>query len=246
MRDAEDLRVFHSGEHICGYFHERVARDLVMDPRDPRLPFAYPTALSWGFRRSGDILYRPHCQACSACIATRICVAEFVPDRSQRRCVKRNADLEVRILPAKRNDEHFALYKRYLKARHSDGGMQEHGPVEFDQFLVGTWSDTRFMEVRRREDSRLLAVAVTDRVPDALSAVYTFYDPLETERSLGTFCVLSQIEWAKRDGRQFLYLGYWIEGHGKMDYKRRFQPSQGFYNGRWQPMRLENEGIDLK
>lgn len=244
MRDADDMRVFHSGEHVCGYFHDRIARDLVMDPRDPRLPLAYPTALGWGFRRSGDVVYRPHCLACRACVATRLPVAEFKPDRSQRRCLKRNADLEVRILPAKRSDEHLALYKRYLRSRHADGGMQQHGAVEFDQFLVGTWSDTRFMEVRQRDDHRLLAVAVTDRAPDALSAVYTFYDPEQTERGLGTYCVLQQIEWAKRDGRQFLYLGYWIAGHGKMDYKRRFQPAQGFENGQWRPLHGVQNGAD--
>ena len=93
MRETDQLRVFHTGDHVCGYFPERIARDLVIDPRDPRLPQAYPVALGWGFRRSGGIVYRPHCRGCHACVAVRIPVADFHPNRSQRRCLARNADV---------------------------------------------------------------------------------------------------------------------------------------------------------
>ena len=233
LRDQE-LRVFHSGEHACGYWPARVARDLVLDPRDPRLPGLYPQALAWGFRRSGDIVYRPHCQGCHACVAVRIPVAEFVPDRSQRRCLARNADLDARIVVAERSEEHLALYQRYLRARHAGGGMDEHGPSEFDQFLIGSWNEVRFLEFRERRTQRLLAVAITDMVGDALSAVYTFFDPDERARSLGTFGILSQLDWARRDGRSHLYLGYWIAGHARMDYNRRFRPLEGFNGRRWQ------------
>ena len=233
----DELRVFHTGEHACGYWPERTARDLVLDPRDARLPRLYPLALGWGFRRSGDIVYRPHCHGCRACVAVRIPVADFAPDRSQRRCLTRNADVQMRVLPAERNDEQLALYRRYLSARHRDGGMDTHGAAEFEQFLIGAWAQGRFLELREQGSHRLLAVAVTDLVGDAFSAVYTFYDPDETARGLGTLAILKQIEWAKRDGRTHLYLGYWIAGHGKMDYKRRFRPLEGFDGRRWR--RLE-------
>ncbi|MBO9718453.1 MAG: arginyltransferase, partial [Pseudoxanthomonas sp.] len=182
---TDDLRLFQTGGHACGYWPERSARDLVLDPRDPRLPQIYPQALDWGFRRSGDLVYRPHCAHCRACIAVRIPVAAFAPDRSQRRCEARNADLQTRIAPARRTGEHFDLYQRYLEARHRDGGMDGHGTAEFDQFLVGSWSDTRFVEMRESTDhgpGRLLAVAVTDRVGSGLSAVYTFYDPEQAQQ----------------------------------------------------------------
>src|SRR3546814_9336354 len=117
-RDDEGLRVFDTGAHPCGYFPERTARDLVLDPRDPRLPRFYPQALDWGFRRSGDLVYRPHCGDCRACVAVRIPVRDFVPDRSQRRCLRRNADVTVRVVPTQRTDEQLALYQRYLKERH--------------------------------------------------------------------------------------------------------------------------------
>mgnify|MGYP006181274747 CR=1 FL=1 len=117
--------------------------------------------------------------------------------------------------------------------------MDEHGAVEFEQFLIGSWNQGRFLELREHGSHRLLAVAVTDLVEGALSAVYTFYDPDHAARGLGTLAVLKQLEWAARDGRHYLYLGYWIAGHAKMDYKRRFQPLEVLRGGQWQ--RLENE-----
>jgi arginine-tRNA-protein transferase len=235
LRDG--LRVFHTGEHPCGYWPDRIARDLVLDPRDPRLADRYPLALGWGFRRSGDIVYRPHCHGCRACVSVRIPVADFTPDRSQRRCLARNSDIEARVLPAERNDEQLALYRRYLVARHPHGGMDTHGAAEFEQFLIGAWAQGRFLELRERSSHRLLAVAVTDLVGDAMSAVYTFYDPEDSARGLGTLAILKQIEWARRDGHSHLYLGYWIAGHDKMDYKRRFRPLEGFDGRSWR--RLE-------
>src|SRR5690606_22591749 len=131
-------------------------------------------------------------------------------------------------------------YHRYLLARHRDGGMDDHGTTEFDQFLVGAWSDTRCLGLREPAapgsdgPGRLLAVAVTDRIPGGLSAVYTFYEPAEAARGLGTLAILRQLEWARREGLQHLYLGYWIEGHAKMDYKRRFRPLEAFDGRSWQ------------
>lgn len=231
--DTDELRLFHTGEHPCGYWPDRHARDLVLDPRDPRLPQWYPMALGWGFRRSGDIVYRPHCRRCRACTAVRIPVDRFAPDRAQRRCLSRNLQVTTRVQPAQRSEEHLALYRRYLATRHAGGGMDGHGAVEFEQFLIGRWSDSRFLEMR--EDGRLLAVAVTDLVDDALSAVYTFFDPdpALASRGLGTLAILRQIEWARREHRMHLYLGYWIDGHGKMDYKRRFRPLEQFDGRNW-------------
>ena len=233
MGEVDGLRLFHTGEHACGYWPDRTARDLVLDPVDPRLAQFYPRALSWGFRRSGDLVYRPHCRGCHACVAVRIPVAAFKPDRSQRRCLARNADVEARVLPAEHGDERLALYRRYLAARHPGGGMDDHGKLEFGQFLIGSWSQGRFLELR--VGGRLVAVAVTDVGEDALSAVYTFYDPDESARGLGTLAILRQLEWARRDGRRHLYLGYWIPGHDKMDYKRRFQPMERFDGRGWRP-----------
>ena len=234
--DDNNLRLFHSAPHPCGYWPDREARDLVLDPRDPRLPMLYPMALAWGFRRSGDIVYRPGCSGCRACVPVRVPVATFTPDRSQRRCLARNADVVAHVVAPACTDEYLALYQHYLASRHPGGGMDDHGAHEFEQFLMGAWSDSRFLELREQGSHRLLAVAVTDLAPDALSAVYTFYDPDEAARGLGTLGVLRQIAWARRDDRAHLYLGYWIAGHPKMDYKRRFRPLEGFDGRGWHPL----------
>jgi arginyl-tRNA--protein-N-Asp/Glu arginylyltransferase len=238
--ETEELRLFQTGEHPCGYWPERRARDLVLDPQDPRLGNLYPMALGWGFRRSGDLVYRPHCQNCRACVPVRVPVARFMPDRSQRRCLTRNADLQYRVVPAERTDEQFALYQRYLQMRHAGGGMDDHGPHEFDQFLIGQWAHGRFLEIRSAATDggtgKLLAVAATDVTPQGLSAVYTFFDPEQHARSLGTFAILQQIQWAQRASLPHLYLGYWIEHHGKMDYKRRYRPLEAYDGRRWRAM----------
>ena len=235
--ENEELRLFQTGEHPCGYWPQRQARDLVIDPHDTRLGQLYPQALSWGFRRSGDLVYRPHCANCRACVPVRIVVSAFTPDRSQRRCLARNADLECRVVPAQRTDEQFALYQRYLAHRHRGGGMDDHSPHEFDQFLIGQWSQGRFMEIRQRTPDgapgTLLAVAATDVTATGLSAVYTFFDPTHAARSLGTFAILQQLQWAARLGLAHLYLGYWIAGHQKMDYKRRFSALESYDGRRW-------------
>nr|WP_305805496.1 arginyltransferase [Stenotrophomonas sp. YIM B06876] len=243
----EELRLFQTGEHPCGYWPDRQARDLVLDPQDPRLAVLYPMALAWGFRRSGDLVYRPHCQHCRACVPVRIPASRFAADRSQRRCLARNADLQCRVVAAERTDEQLALYQRYLAHRHAGGGMDGHGAHEFDQFLVGRWSQGRFLEIREPTQAgqrgRLLAVAVTDVTVQGLSAVYTFFDPEVQARGLGTFAILQQIRWAQRESLPYLYLGYWIRDHHKMDYKRRFRPLEAYDGRRWHDFDGAHDGI---
>jgi len=243
LQPAAQLRMFRTAEHACGYWPERQARDLVFDPHDPRLSQLYPLALGWGFRRSGDLVYRPACGACRSCKPVRIAVADFRPSRSQRRCLARNAAVETHVLAAERSDEQLTLYQHYLGARHPGGGMDGHGAAEFDQFLSGRWPQARFLELRERNGtgpSRLLAVAVTDVLETALSAVYTFYDPALPARGLGTLAILRQLEWARSNGRDHLYLGYWIARHAKMDYKRRFSALETFDGRDWRPLDVES------
>jgi arginine-tRNA-protein transferase len=237
--DLRDLRLFHTTDHVCGYWPDRQARDLVLDPADDRLARAFPLALSWGFRRSGNLIYRPHCRDCRACVAVRIDVTRFAPNRSQRRCLARNANLRERIVPARREDAHFELYRRYLEHRHPGGGMSEHDAEEFERFLIGNWADTRFLELYGAGDDGadgLRAVAVTDVAGDAISAVYTFYHPDDAGRGLGTYAILRQVAWAKREGMRYLYLGYWIDGHPKMDYKRSYAALERFDGHGWVAM----------
>lgn len=241
------LRLFQSTPHPCGYWPLRTARDLVIDPDDPRLARLYPLGLSWGFRRSGNLLYRPQCPQCQACVPVRIDCARFQPNRNQRRCLKRNADLRWQVLPAARSDEQLALYQRYLGARHAGGGMDNHNAIDYDRFLLGDWSQTRFMEIRGPDQQgrdALLAVAVTDIADNGLSAVYTYYDPDCQHRSLGTYAILQQLQWARRLQLPHLYLGYWIARHRKMDYKRNFNALEAYDGQQWQPLAANKRAED--
>jgi len=228
------IRLFQTVEHACGYWPGRLARDLIVDPTDPQLPSVFGRALSMGFRRSGGHVYRPYCSGCRACISVRIPVATFLPSRSQRRCIARNADLQVSVVPARRTPDNFALYRRYLDTRHVGGGMDDPAPANFDAFLACAWSPTDFMEFRL--DGELLGVAVTDVVPGALSAVYTFFAPEHARRSLGGFAILAQVQRARDEGRQYVYLGFWLDGHPKMAYKRSYRPIEYLDGAHWRPM----------
>lgn len=220
---STNVKLFQTLPHPCGYFAERTAQNLVIDPAAPELAGLYSHALARGYRRAGGHVYLPQCPACSACVPARIAVALFKPDRSQRRCLARNDDLRMHIVPAQWSQEYFDLYSQYLDVRHAGGGMDNPEPEDFGRFLYTSWSPTAFLEFRNR-DNKLCAVAVTDFATSGLSAVYTFYDPVETNRGLGTYGVLRQVELARQRDLAYLYLGYWIDGHAKMDYKARFNP----------------------
>jgi leucyl-tRNA---protein transferase len=238
---SDVVRLFQTLPHSCGYYAERTAQNLVIDPSSPQLDHLYEIALLRGYRRAGGHVYVPRCQECRACIACRIPAATFVPDRSQKRCLKRNSDLEIVVAPASFSEERFDLYRRYLQWRHPDGGMDDAQPDDFSRFLYTHWSPTRFVEFR--EQGRLLAVAVTDFCESGLSAVYTFYDPAERERGLGTFAILQQIAIARRRDLAHVYLGFWIKGHAKMDYKMRFRPIEILRDGVWASPSAENDAV---
>ena len=233
MGNQANIRVYQTVEHACGYWPDRNARDLVLDPRDPSRPELYGSALAMGFRRSGNHVYRPNCAGCQACTPVRIPVERFQPNRAQRRCLGRNADLRISVAPAVRTDENFDLYQRYVSGRHAGGGMDDPSPADFDGFLSCEWSPTRFLEIRG--DDGLVGVAVTDVLADSLSAVYTFFDPDLSARSLGTFAILSQLAHARELGLDYLYLGFWLRNHPKMDYKQRFRPIEYLSGREWLP-----------
>lgn len=231
----QSVRLFQTLPQSCGYWNRRTAVNLVIDPSFPALEAVYPHALRQGFRRAGGHVYRPSCPHCNACVACRIPLQTFRPDRSQRRCLARNADVLMREAEPGFTPERWSLYQSYQTQRHPGGGMDEGSTADFREFLSAPWSPTRFLELRA-SDGRLLAVAVTDVSADALSAVYTWYEPDEPARSLGTLAILRQIAYGLECGLDYLYLGYWIARHPKMDYKRRFRPLQILQDGQWQEL----------
>lgn len=231
MQHSSKIVLFQSPPEPCSYLDDHTARNVYADPfRSPTMPI-YSGLIQKGFRRSGDYLYRPHCENCEKCISARIIVDEFKPSRSQKRAVNKNNDLTFSTESARYTDEYFELYCRYLGSRHKDAGMDNPERSDFERFLISDWCDTEFCTLRL--DGELLAVAVTDIVSTGLSAVYTYFDPEQYSRSLGTTCIVKQTELARDLGLKYVYLGYWIEACEKMNYKSFYKPQERYVNDAW-------------
>ena len=196
-----------------------------------------------GFRRSQSIAYRPACENCKACVSVRVIAEEFRPSRSLRRIREQNADIIGEMRVAVPSSEQFSVFRGYLDLRHRDGGMADMTVLDYAMMVEDSHVQTKVVEYRRKGlDSRvsgrgagpLLAVALTDVLSDGLSMVYSFYDPDYRDRSLGTFMILDHIERARRMGLPYVYLGYWVSGSRKMDYKSRFLPQERLMPDGWE------------
>ena len=188
-----------------------------------------------GFRRSQTIAYRPACETCRACVSVRVVVDEFRPSANMRRVLRTNRDLVGTLVPNKPSSEQYALFRRYLDARHGQGGMADMTVLDYAMMVEDSHVETRICEYRRRGPDTfingrgqgpLVALSLTDVLADGLSMVYSFYDPELAERSLGSLMILDHIAQARALGLPYLYLGYWVEGSRKMAYKARFTPQE--------------------
>lgn len=194
-----------------------------------------------GFRRSQNIAYRPACEGCSACVSVRIIVDEFQTNRSFRRVLARNEDLVGEFKSAKATQEQFSLLRTYLDTRHPEGGMADMTALDYVSMIEDTTVQTSLIEYRKQDnatesDNPLYAVALTDRLHDGLSMVYSFFVADEESRSMGTYMVLDHIERARAEGLPYVYLGYWVADCRKMSYKMRFQPLEALGLDGWSRM----------
>ena len=227
-----DLQYYITPPHDCSYLPNKSARMVFLDPTH-RINVVTLSELSrTGFRRSGDFIYRPECHLCRQCLSSRVPVADFQMNSSQKKAWKRNQDLEIRITnPAQANDTHYLLYERYINERHADGDMYPPSRDQFEKFLLQSCADSFFLELWK--DNQLLAVSTCDLLDDGISAVYTFFDPDFDRRSLGVFAVLKQIEHIKKIGLDYIYLGYWVPHSKKMNYKSQYLPLELLVDGHW-------------
>ena len=192
-----------------------------------------------GFRRSQSIAYRPACEGCRACVSVRVVAKDFRPTQSMRRIMRRNADIGSEMRIAVPTSEQYSIFRAYLDSRHRDGGMADMTVLDYAMMVEDSHIETRIIEYRRRADTRqagggdLVAIALTDVLGDGLSMVYSFFEPDEAARSLGTFMVLDHIARAQRMGLAYVYLGYWVRGSRKMDYKSRFLPQERLMPDGW-------------
>jgi arginine-tRNA-protein transferase len=217
--------------YLDGQFERKVFTHLVGD----KAPQMNDLLTQGGFRRSQNIAYRPACETCRACVSVRILAGEFTPSRNMRRVLHDNADLVGAMHDAEPSTEQYSLFRAYLDARHRKGGMSDMTVLDYAMMVEDTHVDTKIIEYRRRGpdtfitgrgQGELIAVALTDKMADGLSMVYSYFDPELADRSLGTFMILDHINRARSMGLPHVYLGYWVNGSRKMNYKMRFLPQE--------------------
>ncbi len=220
----------------CPYLPDRLESKAVTELAGADARTLHDTLARAGFRRTHTLAYRPACPGCNACVPVRVPVADFRPSRSLRRVWRRNADLRASEKPPRATAEQFALFARYQRWRHADGGMAAMDFGDYRAMVEETPVESMVVEFRDGA-GRLVAASLTDHLRDALSGVYKFFDPREPRRSAGTYVVLWHIERALALGLDYVYLGYWIADCRKMSYKTRFRPIEAHGPGGWRRMR---------
>ena len=225
----------------CPYLDGRMERKLFTALQGEHAQRLNDTLSKQGFRRSQNVLYRPSCSECSACLSARIRVADFTPNRTQRKVLRRAEHLKRNATSPWATEDQFALFRRYLDARHADGGMADMDIFEFAAMIEETPIKSRVIEYTRpavagERGRPLAAVCLTDVFDDGLSMVYSFYDTDLVDLSLGTHVILDHIEIAREAGLPYVYLGYWVPGSRKMGYKAGFSALEIYKGGRWQDL----------
>ena len=229
--------VFRTPQLTCPYLEGRVESRIAVDLTGPDASERYDRLSQTGFRRTGRFAYRPDCLGCSACVSVRVLAEKFRAGRSHRRIQNLNADLKVLERPAVATPEQFWLFRRYQLTRHGDGDMATMDFSDYRAIVEEGLPETRLIEFRK-PDGRLVLVGLIDWLRDGPSAVYGFFEPKETRRSLGSLLILWLIEQAQARELPHTYLGYWIAECRKMTYKTRFQPLEGFGEDGWQVIEL--------
>lgn len=237
----------------CPYLPDRDERKLFTHLGSEKSVAHFDFLHRDGFRRSQTIAYRPHCENCSACVSVRIAVDDFKFSKSQKRIWNTNRNLISQRMDALSSGEQYALFKAYVETRHHDGGMADMSLFDYQAMIEDSLVDSFIAEYRMTSQEKersfsyalsgdsyksssgsdLTAVALCDQLSDGVSLVYSFFDPLQEQRSIGTYIILETIEYARSLSLPYVYLGYWVKGSRKMDYKIRFLPQDHLIDGEW-------------
>ena len=221
----------------CPYLEGRMERKLFTALQGEQAQRLNDSLSKQGFRRSQNVLYRPSCADCAACLSARIDVAGFTASKSHKRTLRRNRHLRRRTTSAWATEVQYALFRRYLEERHADGGMADMDTFEFAAMIEETPIRTRVVEYTDGDTGALEAVCLTDVLDDGVSMVYSFFEPDLPRQSLGTYIILDHVDIAREAGLPYVYLGYWVPGSPKMGYKATFAGLEVYANGTWQKMR---------
>ncbi len=241
---TENPQFYLTAPSPCPYLDGRMERKVFTHLVGDRASALNDVLTQGGFRRSQNIAYRPACEGCRSCVSVRVATDAFRWTRSFRRIDVRNRDIISIEGIAAPSAEQYSLFRAYLDTRHSDGGMADMSVLDYSMMIEDTHVDTTIVEYRLRgpdsgitgdSDGPLIGAALTDLLSDGLSMVYSFFDIDYADRSLGTFMILDHIKRAQRLGLPHVYLGYWVEGSTKMDYKMRFQPQEHLGPQGWRP-----------
>lgn len=221
----------------CPYLEGRQERKIFTSIAGPFADTLHSELIRDGFRRSQSIAYKPACEECFACVSVRIPVDRFTPSRSERRVINANRDLMTLERAPLATEQQFDLLSKYIATRHASGGMAEMTFLDYQGMVQDSPIPTKIFEYRLgskiQDTGPTMAIALTDQLDDGLSMVYSFFDPDQNARSLGTYMILDHIRLARQKGLPYLYLGYWIEGCGKMNYKSKFKPLEYLKGGTW-------------
>ena len=226
----------------CPYLPQEMERKVFTHMVGERAPELNDLLTQGGFRRSQNIAYRPACESCRACISVRIVAGEFSPTRSMRRILALNSDVVSTEYPAEPSSEQYSLFRRYLDHRHQKGGMSDMSVLDYAMMVEDTHVNTKIIEYRLKVEGDgiglakgpLISAALTDKMGDGLSMVYSYFDPDVADRSLGTFMILDHIRKVTERGLPHVYLGYWVKGSRKMDYKTKFLPQEHLMAQGWE------------
>jgi len=245
---TRQLRFFLTAPTPCPYLPGRDERKVFAHLPLSEGPAVNDALTEVGFRRSQNIAYRPACEACDACVSARIPVADYIFSKSEERVLDKSRDLERHIVESEATQEQFDLLRRYLLTRHAAGGMADMTWPDFVAMVEDTAVRTHLIEYRTRTldhgPGELVACTLVDVLSDGLSLVYSFFDPALSKRSLGSFMILDHVRQARAAQLPFVYLGYWVSGSHKMDYKARFSPLEVLKPGGWRLLSARERGGD--
>lgn len=231
-----DTRFFFSTAPLpCPYIEGRVERRVVTELVGRDANALHDQLSMAGFRRSHGICYVPACPSCNACVAVRVVVDEFKPGKSFKRILKRNSDLTAEIVEPIATHEQYALFSDYQRSRHNGGDMSKMDFLDYQALIEDTPVNTFVVEFRRPSGT-LAGACLVDRLSDGLSAVYSFFDDNDQDRSLGTYMILWLIGEAYGQELPYMYLGFWIDGCSNMVYKSRFKPLEHITPDGWKRM----------